>query len=201
MTTYNLFTTPVKIISFPNFEEINKKIGKAMTLGFKNNFTDNLPEDEAKEIQKVFLNEVELYLKELTNKKIDLRMSKSWTTYTEQYGFNSPHEHFGNIALGVYYIKTFDKCGDLLLHDPRGANGFVPQYEVNTQGALVSGRNYIRITPKTGDLVIFPAYIIHSVEPNMSEVSRISLAMNFNYLDFEQFRSNPRTTEIDNFKK
>ena len=175
----NLFSTPIKIISFPNFEEINKKIGKAMLLGFENNFTDNLPEDEAKEIQKVFLQEVELYLKELTNKKIDLRMSKSWTTNTKKFGFNSPHDHFGNIAVAVYYVKTFDKCGDLLLHDPRGATGFVPRYEVNTEGALVSGRNYIRITPKIGDLIIFPAYITHSVEPNMSDETRVSLAMNF----------------------
>lgn len=65
----NLFSTPVKIVSMPNFEELNIRIGKAMSLGFNKNFTDGLTENEEKELQKIFIDEAELYLKELTNKK------------------------------------------------------------------------------------------------------------------------------------
>jgi len=189
MTTLNLFSTPIKIVSFSNFEEINKKIGKAMSLGFKWNFTDNLPEEEGKELQKIFIDEAELYLKEVSNQKIDLELIKSWTTCTNKFGFNTPHCHADNTVIGVYYIKTFDKCGDLLLHDPRGSHSFVPKYEINTAGHSVSDRTYHRITPKCGDLILFPAYIVHSVEPNMSDESRISLAMNFKYKNYNQFKS------------
>ena len=188
MNTLNLFSTPVKIVSFSNFEEINKKIGKATFLGFKNNFTDNLPEEESKELKKIFIDEAELYLKEVSNKKIDLELSKSWTTCTNKFGFDTPHCHADNTVIGVYYIKTFDKCGDLLLHDPRGSHSFVPKYETNTAGHLVSGRSYHRINPKVGDLVLFPPYIVHSVEPNMSDEVRISLAMNFRYKNYNQFK-------------
>jgi hypothetical protein len=187
MTTFNLFTTPVKIVSFPNFEEINIKIGKAMLLGCKNNFTDNLPPDEAKYLQKIFIDEAELYLKEVSNKKVDLKITKSWITYTSKFGFNTPHNHADNTVIGVYYINTFDKCGDLLLHDPRGSHGFLPKYEINTSNNLVSDRSYHRINPKVGDLVLFPAYIVHSVEPNMSDEVRRSLAMNFKYKEYNQF--------------
>lgn len=179
----HLFTTPIKIVSFPNFEEINKKIGNAMSLGFKNNFTDNLPKDEANKIEKLFKDEAELYLKELTAKQIDLILRQSWTTSTLKYQFQTPHEHSGNTVIGVYYVRTNEKSGDILLHDPRGANCFIPKFEDG-----LSGRSYHRITPKTGDLLLFPAYIVHSVEPNLSDETRISLAMNFQYKDFNQFK-------------
>jgi uncharacterized protein (TIGR02466 family) len=188
MNTFNLFSTPVKIISMPNFEEINNKIGKAMSLGFKNNFTDNLQENEAKEIQKVFLDEAEKYIEEVSNKKINLQMKKSWTRVTKKYGFSSPHSHADNTCVGVYYIKTSENCGDLLLHDPRGSHNFATRFEVSTEGYLESDRSFYRIKPKAGDLVLFPDYVVHSVEPNMSDETRVSLAMNFKYKDYNQFR-------------
>ena len=184
----NLFSTPIKIISMPNFEELGRKIGKCMKLGFKNNLTDNLPIEEAIELNKIFIDEAELYLKELTNKKIDLIITKSWTSITQKFGFNTPHHHNDNTVVGVYYLKTFNQCGDLLLHDPRGATSFIEQYELNTSGYLVSGRSYYRITPRVGNLILFPAYIVHSVEPNMSDETRISLAINFKYKDLNQFK-------------
>ena len=188
MNTLNLFSTPVKIVSFSNFEEINKKIGKATFLGFKNNFTDNLPEEEGNELKKIFIDEAEKYLEEVSNKKIDLILTKSWITNTSKYGFNTPHCHADNTVIGVYYVKTFNKCGDLLLHDPRGSHSFVPKYEINTAGHSVSDRTYHRITPKCGQLILCPAYVVHSVEPNMSDEVRISLAMNFRYKNYNQFK-------------
>lgn len=188
MSIKHIFSTPVKIISMPNFEELRMKIGKTSELGFKNNFTDNLPQDEADNLQKIFIDEAELYLKELTNKKINLKLSKSWTSITSKYGFNTPHSHGDNAVIGVFYTHTFDNSGDLLLHDPRGSHEFLKQYETNTAGHLVSDRSYHRINPKVGDLVLFPAYIVHSVEPNMSDKTRISLAMNFKYKDYNQLK-------------
>ena len=189
MVTYNLFGTPIKIISMPNFEELGRKIGKCMKLGFKNNLTDNLSIDEDIELNKKFIDEAELYLKELNdNKTVELFITKSWTTITKKFGFNTPHHHNTNTVVGVYYVKTSDKCGDLLLHDPRGAMSFIEKFEINTQGHLVSGRSYYRITPKIGDLILFPAYIVHSVEPNMSDDERISVALNFYHKDFNQFK-------------
>lgn len=185
----NLFSTPIKIISLNNFKEITNIISKCMSVGFKRNFNDGLPKDEAEQIEKVFRDEAELYLKELTNKKIDLELAKSWTVTSDKYDFNVPHEHMIVNVVCVYYIKTFDGCGDLLLHDPRGATNFVPRYEYIKQcNRMVDARMYHRITPKAGDLIIFPSYIVHSVEPNMSDEKRISLAMNFKYKDYEQFR-------------
>lgn len=188
MATYNLFITPVKIITMPNFQDLNMRIGKAMAVGFKNNFNDGLPKDEAESLAKIFIDEAEKYIEEVSNKKINLEMKESWTRITKKYGISSPHSHADNTVIGVYYIKTSENCGDLLLHDPRGSHNFVPKFEINTQGLFESSRSFYRITPKAGDLVLFPDYVVHSVEPNMSDETRISLAMNFKYKDFNQFK-------------
>jgi uncharacterized protein (TIGR02466 family) len=184
----NLFSTPIKIIEMPNLKELLTKIDKSMSSGFKQNFTDTLPKDEAEELQKIFLDEVELYLKELTNKKIDTYLYSSWVNHNNKYSFDTPHHHSGTNVIGVFYLRTVNKCGDLLLHDARGYHNFIDTYEKNTQGLLVSGRNYFRYTPRVGNLVLFPSYIVHSTEPNMSDDIRISLAMNFKFKDTTQFK-------------
>jgi uncharacterized protein (TIGR02466 family) len=189
MTIHNLFITPVKIISMPNFHEINEKIGKTMSLGFGENFTDNLPKEEGEALQKIFIDEAEKYLEEVSNKKIQLIITTSWTRITKKYGFSTPHIHSDNTVVGVYYIKTSENCGDLLLQDPRGSHMFTVGFDVNTEGYTESDRNHFRITPKAGNLILFPAYVLHSVLPNMSDETRINLAMNFKHKDYKQFKN------------
>jgi uncharacterized protein (TIGR02466 family) len=184
----NLFSTPLKIIQMPSLDNLLIKIDKAMSGGFSQNFTDTLPKDEAEELQKIFLDEVELYLRELTNKKIDIYLYSSWINNNNKYSFDTPHHHTGTNVIGVFYLRTFDNCGDLLLHDARGYHNFIDTFEKNTQGLIVSGRNYYRYKPKTGDLILFPSYVVHSTEPNMSNGIRTSLAMNFKFKNPSQFR-------------
>jgi len=40
------------------------------------------------------------------------------------------------------------------------------------------GIKYKRVTPKEGKLVMFPAYVLHEVEKNMSDNKRISITTN-----------------------
>jgi uncharacterized protein (TIGR02466 family) len=189
MTIQNLFTTPIKIISLENFEEIRNLVNKATSLGFVKNFFERLPKEEADKLVNIFTKEVDLYYEEITKKKINFNLVKSWVTNTKKYGLNSPHDHCNETIIAVFYLNTFNNCGDLLLHDPRGSHSFIETFEFNSAGEFVNGRNFYRITPKTGDLIIFPAYIVHSVEPNMSDGIRRSLAMNFKYKDFNQWRT------------
>jgi hypothetical protein len=188
-TVLNLFSTPVKIISLPNKKEVSEIVGKCVHYGFEQNFWENLEEDEAIKIQKVFTDEAELYLKEITNRKIDLKISRSWTNLTEKYAFIHPHAHYTNIVVAVYYIRTFEDSGDLLLHDPIGGMNYIEQNKPQTSHQqYINGKCYFRFKPKAGDLIIFPGYVVHSVEPNMADETRISLAVNFKYKDFKQFK-------------
>ena len=181
MTIEHLFTTPIKIIEMENYERINDLLFKSMFLKFKNNFSDNLPEEEKKQAEGLFINEAEKYVKESIDRNFKLYFYSSWTVCKQKYAYDSPHHHGDNNVIGVYYIKAEENCGDLLLHDPRGTVNFLDNREKNTEGYLVTGRCYHRIKPKTGNFVLFPSYIVHSVEPNMNDETRIALAINFRY--------------------
>jgi uncharacterized protein (TIGR02466 family) len=184
MTIQHLFSTPIKVVHFPNYEKLNVIIRKAQSLKFKTNFHENLPEEEKNYIEKVFVDEADAYMKEAVGKEINLKLVMSWTRISKQYGFDTPHGHGGdNAVLGVYYMDVPENSGDLLLHDMRGPNCFIQMFENG-----LGGRMYYRFKPKTGDLILFPAYIIHSVEPNMNEAIRHSLAMNFKYKYYDQFK-------------
>lgn len=83
------------------------------------------------------------------------------------------HDHSTSLLACTYYAKTYDKCGDLMLVDPRGGGWFNSAKEGN-----VDGIKFKRIRPEEGKLVVFPAYIIHMVETNLSKQTRISISTN-----------------------
>jgi len=179
MITHNLFSTPIKIVSILNTEEINPIFGKAMKIGFKNCITDNLNQLDADLIRNTFIKEAEIYFKEATGRNPNLKLQTSWSSITNKYEFVSPHAHPVHTVVGVYYIKTSENCGDLLLHDARGTTDFQIFYEKDKNGNTLSYRSAYRHKPKAGELILFPAYVIHSVEPNMSDDARISIGLNF----------------------
>jgi len=97
------------------------------------------------------------------------------------YGENdTPHSHIGkSLLVGVYYLDVGINTGDLLLHDPRG--GVVwdnLDFKPNDPIKGKTSRTYHRIKPENGLLIMFPAYLVHSVENNMSKNSRKSIVIN-----------------------
>lgn len=89
---------------------------------------------------------------------------------------DTPHGHQHCMMVAVYYIKVPEKSGDIILHDPRGMTFWVEPNAVN-DGPHKHSRTYHRITPKPGMLLMFPNYLIHSVETNMSNEVRLSIMM------------------------
>ena len=77
MITHNLFSTPVKIVSILNTDEITRVLFKAMHIGFKNCVTNNLSQIDADLIKNTFTKEVETYYKEATNKTYNFKLSSS----------------------------------------------------------------------------------------------------------------------------
>jgi len=94
------------------------------------------------------------------------------------YDIQPIHAHGGALMACVYYVNVAENCGDLLLIDPRGG---IP-WDIRTDTKPMFGRNtvsitYDRIKPISGNLVFFPAYISHMVEPNFSNEARISIGI------------------------
>ena len=43
--------------------------------------------------------------------------------------------------------------------------------------------NVFEMTPEKNDLLIFPSYLVHSVSPNISDLTRVSVAFDIGFID------------------
>ena len=107
-------------------------------------------------------------------------LSTFWFNINGYKDYNKIHSHLKSIFSGVYYIKVPDKCGRLVLDSP--AKELMRCYldywhleegEHNEYNSMIWN-----ISPKPGDLVIFPSWVPHYTEPNMSNEDRISFSFN-----------------------
>jgi uncharacterized protein (TIGR02466 family) len=105
--------------------------------------------------------------------KFNPQLTRGWVNRHQQNEYTPLHDHGNTVMAIVYYIYAPEKCGDLLLVDPRNA----PLWDRISENK-VDGIKFKRIKPTTGKLVLFPGYVSHMVEPNKSNEIRISLASN-----------------------
>ena len=114
------------------------------------------------------------------NEHIDrhARLGNMWANINPSGGMNMPHIHPNALFSGVYYVKSNPKSGRLKIYDPRpGANFIMP-----TRKPGNPGRDLWReanIEPIEGRIIMFPAWLWHSVEDNISNDIRISISFNF----------------------
>jgi uncharacterized protein (TIGR02466 family) len=74
----------------------------------------------------------------------------------------------------VLYVKAPKDCGDLVIERPDSFVDWIHEYENNENNVTK-----IKQIPREKLLIIFPAYMRHYVEANMSDDVRISIAFNF----------------------
>ena len=91
-----------------------------------------------------------------------------WATMLGNGSYHAPHAHQDSIVSGAYFAKIpegKDAGGHLVFGDPRGA------------GIYPFGLKYIHV-PIEGQIVVFPGYLSHWVEPAKSSDWRVSFSFN-----------------------
>lgn len=98
------------------------------------------------------------------------------------------HTHPNNYLSGVYYVQTMDGADKILLGDPR------PQASVvrppTTEQTPFSG-NEVSLEVIEGRMLIFPAWLNHSVPPNQGNRDRISVSFNIMFSGYTETMSKP----------
>jgi len=94
-------------------------------------------------------------------------------------GNDTPHHHPTCYLVAVYYIKVPEDSGSIIFHDPRGSVIWKDK-NARTDINWCSSRPFHKIDPKEGMLLVFPGYLVHSVETNCSNEIRLSLAISVN---------------------
>lgn len=101
------------------------------------------------------------------------------------------HSHPNNFLSAVYYVSAPEGGNAISFHDPRPQPAIIAPPHLEMVAANASKAD---LKVEEGDLVIFPAWLFHSVPINRSRQNRISIAFNFMFRNFEQTMSPPQWT-------
>lgn len=111
-----------------------------------------------------------------------------WATVLAKGAIHKAHSHPNNFLSGVYYVRTHPGADTINFHDPRNQAGVIrPPVVMLT--AENTDQVVVRVT--NGTLLVFPSYLEHSVDANMSEEERISISFNIMFSSFTEKLSKP----------
>jgi len=190
---YNLFPVPIFHYKIENYKEINKElINYILRLKKKDKIGNNRSNiggwhspnfDLVKEETPInFINKFKDFLKNiiinefgweyLPNKQ---RIVAMWAIINKKNSFNIMHNHQNCYLSAAYYVKKPEKSGDISFFDPVEPKTY--RYPEKEKGTFHSNQ-VVTLRPEEGDLLIFPSYLYHSVEPNLSDEDRIVISFN-----------------------
>ena len=100
----------------------------------------------------------------------------AWCNFNEtRSAMNYPHTHDGTLS-GVFYVKAPLASGRLIIQNP-GMNSLWQGIKFCKEKSSFTSEA-VFIEPKAGDLILFPSYLPHFVEPNQHDETRISISFN-----------------------
>ena len=192
MTNANLFfPTPVWALQLENYKNVNEEmyayikqeqnidkdgVSKSNIKGWHSK-DFNLNEPEPQNFISLILPSIEQLMIDMNwdKKKQKVKINNMWAIINVGGSANLRHQHGNSTISGAYYVRAPKNCGDIIFYDPRPA----PVYshpnanKPNSLNAQVNG-----ITPSEGALVLFPSFLDHSVNANLSEEERIVISFN-----------------------
>lgn len=120
------------------------------------------------------LNQLNHPLQEVaTDSSIKFEIVAGWVNINRNAHYNTPHAHPDCTFSGVFYLQCCETSGRIVFRNPTPSS----HYPIDDTVPFFYG-NCI-ITPEPGTFLVFPSYLDHYVEPNLSENARISIAINF----------------------
>ena len=192
MTKANLlFPTPVWTIQLDNYKNINEEmynyiksnqekddigINKSNVKGWHSK-DFNLNDEEPQSFISFILPAIEQVMIDMNweKEKQTAKINNMWAIINTGGSANLRHQHGNSTISGAYYVRAPKNSGDIIFYDPRPAPVYSHPNVVdpNLLNAQVNG-----ISPKEGALVLFPSYLDHSVNENLSNEERIVISFN-----------------------
>jgi uncharacterized protein (TIGR02466 family) len=98
------------------------------------------------------------------------------------------HSHPNNFLSGVYYVKTQAGADTVNFHDPRPQTRIVrpPVTELTADNT-----DQVVVKVNDGVLLLFPAWLEHSVDENRSSEERISVSFNVMFAGYSESMTAP----------
>lgn len=112
---------------------------------------------------------------------------ESWFHVTRNGGYVRSHHHPQHSWSAIYCVDQGDPtpeyshdAGHLLFFDPRNNAGMFLDM-ANSEMLPDLNFHAMRFRPRNGELILFPSYVWHAVEPYRGKKPRITVAANFRF--------------------
>ncbi len=136
---------------------------------------------EMQELTGYFLNAVNDVMGVISTKHNDVEITGCWANISPSGSSHRSHMHANNFLSAVYYVTVPRGGHRITFHDPRVQPRIVvPAVKERN----VHNANYVNFEAKEGMLLLFPAWLVHSVPVNTANERRISISFNINFTDF-----------------
>lgn len=180
MILHNLFPTPVAKFTLGRDFTAEEQVFVAAQPTHKNmgNTTSNdryvLRHDTFANLMSFVQASVDEYVKAIYAPKeaVSLRVTQSWLNYTKPGEFHHKHAHSNSFISGVLYMKALRESDKIYFYNDAYRPIDLPTDNWN----LYNSKSWW-FEVGTGDLMLFPSSLTHSVEPVQGD-ERISLAFN-----------------------
>jgi uncharacterized protein (TIGR02466 family) len=135
-----------------------------------------------KKLEKLIVNITET-VKELNDgigfsQEGEIKLTGYWVNLNSKYNHNEIHVHPASFYSAVYYVDAAPDQGNLVFFNLiQNLADYFNKNIIKDFNQFTSIR--WNVVPKTGLLVIFPSYLLHFVQMNMTDKERISIAFNY----------------------
>ena len=188
-----LFPTPVIKIPLTNQDfsqgiEVLKTLDMVPTNG--GNYPTHLKSSNSYCLEMPGVSELRLYIeskiseymKDVLSYSYPAQLTQSWVNQNRKHEGTHVHAHPNSIVSAVFYMDLPQNNGLIRFHKfkPIGNTTYYMEPSIDPDSASKNfyAYDWIDIQVQTGDLVIFPSYLGHSVPENQNDEDRWSLAMN-----------------------
>mgnify|MGYP001176265769 CR=1 FL=1 len=193
MKIHKLFPVPVFEKKLDNYKELNKELEKYIydlkkkdpqgqkrsnAGGWHSPFFNMKDSD----LVKKFITSFTKYLPEIMSEHMGWQINKEritildmWSVINSKNTFNVQHSHPNSLLSAAYYVKAKENSGQIKFFDPKEMK---VMYHPPIKNYNEISAEIIKIQPEEGKLLIFPSYLNHAVEENLSEDDRIVISFN-----------------------
>jgi len=186
-----LFPTPVWTLELENFKSVNDDmynyikneqesdssgINKSNIKGWHSKDFD-LDHSEPKKFIKFISSSIEQVMTDMNwdKEKQVVKINNMWAIINTGGSSNAQHQHGNSNISGAYYVRAPKNSGDIVFYDPRPAPVY---FHPNAKSPNLLNAQVNSVSPKEGVLVLFPSYLDHSVNENLSNEERIVISFN-----------------------
>jgi uncharacterized protein (TIGR02466 family) len=144
--------------------------------------------EEMRELCECVLRAATSALRSLKIGSEEIEITGCWANQYAPGAAHRAHSHPNNYLSAVYYVRTWPGADTINFHDPRSQPGVIrpPVTEL-----IAANTDQVVVPVKSGTLLVFPAYLQHSVDANAGSEIRISVSFNLMFSAFTEGLSKP----------